>query len=278
MVLPAQAPSSSTPDLQAYAIQPEEFKKAAATIQPMLSADGRIIEDFKNKRLMVLDRPEIQKKISVLYQPWTAPVSNVRIFVRSLDNSQGNSRQIDATWNTRVGNATIQRGPPGTQRGIQVRARTVDVMSDSNTQQQILVASGCKAMINVSEEIPDVGWFLFWGAPYGLWATEPQWKEVGAKLAVQPFVLPNGFIRIRLVPTLNRLVDRQWLITEVQQLATEVTVMDGQEVDLGGLQSKDSEFMRRFFQTYQQGGSARQVQLKLRAVIEELPPRPDYKE
>jgi hypothetical protein len=157
--------------------------------------------------------------------------------------------------------------------GVRPRIESSRATTRGRTQQQVLVMSGGEAAITVAEEVPHAEWFWTWGGAHGLWPggawrQGTSWQQVGASLVVQPVVLPDGRIRVRLTPRFSYFLDRRRLTTDVQELATEVVVRDGEEIEVGGVPMHDREFLERFLIGIDRSGSTQQVSIRLKASAE----------
>jgi type II secretory pathway component GspD/PulD (secretin) len=264
---------NAAPELQAYSVHPHDFKKAEKQIRPLLSSEGNLILDQSQRRLLVVDVPEVHEKIGKLYQPWAPTPKNIRIQVSSDSKQAIISDGYSVTGSGRVGNVGIQAGRSGPLQG---KIRAIETQNNLNIMQQILVMSGGKGYIKIAEEVPEIIWFAQWGAQYDVLTSYTEWKDIGTQMIVEPFALPNGLIRVRLTPSFSYLLNNQRATQEIQQLSTEVTVADGAEIDLGGINLADKEFAQRFLTSRDSFGSSRRVSIKLRATIEDIGSKPKY--
>jgi len=138
----------------------------------------------------------------------------------------------------------------------------------SETRQEILVMSGGRARIQVADQVPYADWFWTWGQGAGLWpAQSVQWRDVGTSLAVEPVILDDQTIRLRVTPEFSYFLDRERLVTRVQQLSTGGVAREGEEIDLGSLQMSN-EFKERFLIGLSRGGETEQVRIRLKARVE----------
>ena len=182
----------------------------------------------------------------------------------------------DALGNVRVAvtfrwNATDDR----TAAAVVARPGVVGVTGDvrrsrssANTQQQLLVMSGGTASLRIAQEIPYSEWFWTWGLGRGLWTEGVRWRDVATGMEVQPTVMPGGRIRVRLTPYFEYLLDAKRQTTKVHQLATEVVVREGQDLDVGGVPFEDTEFRERFLIGFDQSRGTSRATITLRATAE----------
>lgn len=270
--------AEEAPQIEAYSVGVDEFEAAITLVRPLLSAEGKLIEDRGHHRLLVQDQPAVLRRIGMILQPWTQPPRNIRIRVRSLAPQRATDQGFGVTGRGRVpvGGGAVEVGTPGARNGIQVRGRTTTVQSDFANQQELLVVSGGKASIIIAEEVPEAAWFLDWGRQFSYWPPDVKWRDVGTKMTIEPVAVSDHLIRVKLIPTFSYVVDTKAFAVEVQQVATEVNVANGAEIDIGGLKSSQQEFMQKFLLSRDSSGNSRHVRLLLRATIEDLPPRPRY--
>ena len=233
---------------------------AAEVVRGMLSPQGRVVEDVPNHRLIVFDRPEVQARIAEALKTLQVPARNVRITV--FHSSERTEDQSEA--GVSVGGRAF---PPRPRADVRLGGSSS--RSTAETRQDIVVLSGGKATITVAEQVPYSDWFWTWGQDQGLWpAQSVQWRDVGTSLVVEPFVLDDHTIRLRVTPQFSYFLDRDRLVTGVQQLSTEVLVREGEEIDLGGLPMSNREFRERFLLGVGRSGQTERVQIRLRARVE----------
>jgi type II secretory pathway component GspD/PulD (secretin) len=224
----------------------------------MLSPQGRVVEDEPNHRLIVSDRPEVQARVADALKTLQVPARNVRITILHSSERADQDSQVGVT-----GGAFARRPRADIRLGSSSSRTTAE------TRQEIVVLSGGRASIDVAEQVPYADWFWTWGQAQGLWpARSVQWRDVGTSLVVEPFVLPDGSVRLRVTPQFSYFLDRDRLVTRVQQLTTEVVVREGEEVDLGGLPASNREFRERFLLGVGRSGETERVQIRLRARVE----------
>jgi hypothetical protein len=128
--------------------------------------------------------------------------------------------------------------------------------------------SGGRGEIVVAKEVPYADWFQVWGQGYGLWQPAIRWKEVGARMVVEPVVLNEDTLRVRLTPAFSYLVDGRSLTTAVTQLSTEVVAREGQEIDLGGVPFSDRQFLEKFLVGFNESGETAQARITLKVSID----------
>ena len=193
---------------------------------------------------------------------------NVRIVVTGTSERTARQQGVEAAGAGRVGDVRIGAGRFPPESGVVVRGTASRSRSRDQTRQELLVMSGGRGEIVVATEVPYADWFQVWGQGYGLWQPGIQWKEVGARMVVEPIVLNDDTLRVRLTPAFSYLVDGRSLTTAVTQLSTEVVAREGQEIDLGGVPFSDRQFLDKFLVGFDESGDTVQARITLKASIE----------
>ena len=193
---------------------------------------------------------------------------NVRIVVTGTSARTGSHQGVEAAGSGRVGDVRIGAGRFPPESGVVVRGTASRSRSRDETRQELLVMSGGRAEIVVATEVPYADWFQAWGQGYGLWQPGIRWKEVGARMVVEPIVVNDDTLRVRLTPSFSYLVDGRSLTTAVTQLSTEVMAREGQEIDLGGVPFSDRQFLEKFLVGFDQSGETVQTRITLKASID----------
>jgi len=193
---------------------------------------------------------------------------NVRIVVTGTSERTAHQQGIEAAGSGHVGGVRIGGGRFPPESGVVVRGGASRSRSQGQTRQELLVMSGGRGEIVVGQEIPYQDWFQVWGQGQGLWQPGIQWKEVGARMVVEPTIVGNGTLRVRLTPSFTYLLDRQTLTTDVTTLTTEVMVREGEELDLGGVPFSDRQFLDKFLVGVNESGETVQARITLKASID----------
>jgi hypothetical protein len=100
----------------------------------------------------------------------------------------------------------------------------------------VLVQDGGSGSLLVAQEVPysQLAYYHDYAVGKGYVAQGTAWQRVGTSLVVQPTVLPNNHIRLRLVPSLSYFTPGGGGTIELIEAATEVIVPAGRRVSLGG--------------------------------------------
>jgi len=239
--------------VEVYDLGLRDARSTEAMVRALLSAEGRVYADEANHRLVVYDRPEVHRRVAEALRKLEVAARNIRIRVRS---------NLARTSRSRGGSIVLDGS------GIGVRGGATDSRSRAVSDQEILVISGGTASLRVAEEIPYPDWFWTWGLDHGLWTQGVRWRDVGTSLVVEPRVLGDGTLRVRLTPRFDYVIDRETLTTEVHSLSTEVVLREGEELDLGGVPLRDEEFRERFFVGLDDSRRTLRAQVTIRATVE----------
>jgi type II secretory pathway component GspD/PulD (secretin) len=260
--------AAPAPEVRAYPVGLMDLDTAVTLVRSLLSPDGVAVEDRRNHRVIVSDRPEVHARVAAALKGVDTPARNVRIRVTHDSERLDERTLLEGSAGARAGGVQVGVGRNPPRRGVDVRAESSRSRSTSQTQQEIVVLSGGKAQITVAEQVPYTDWFWTWGQSHGLWTPAVQWRDVGASLVVEPLVLGDGRVRVRLTPAFSYFLDRERLVTEIHQLTTEVVVHEGEPIELGGVPMAESEFRDRFLVGFDRGGTLQRVRITLAATVE----------
>lgn len=99
-----------------------------------------------------------------------------------------------------------------------------------------IVQDGGTASMQVASEVPVsvAGWFRDYATGQGYAAQVTAWQRVGTTLVVKPTILPDGQIRVRLVPQVSYFSPQGDGSIEFNEAATEVVVPNGRKMRIGG--------------------------------------------
>jgi hypothetical protein len=193
---------------------------------------------------------------------------NVRIVVTGTSERTARQQGVEAAGAGRVGDVRVGAGRFPPDSGVVVRGTASRSRARDETRQELLVMSGGRGEIVVAKEVPYADWFQVWGQGNGLWQPGIQWKEVGARMVVEPVVVNDHTLRVRLTPAFSYLVDGRSLTTSVTQLSTEVMAREGQEIDLGGVPFSDRQFLEKFLVGFDESGETVAAHITLKASID----------
>lgn len=130
-------------------------------------------------------------------------------------------------------------------------------------QQQLLVASGREAVLEVGEQVPYLEWLVDYGIQHRWLQADLRWTRVGSRLVVQPEVIGDGpDIRIRLTPELSGWENGRLQRIRFAAAATEVVVREGETVQIAG-NTEHRAFYDRFLVGVTSGRSWEQLSIAL---------------
>lgn len=141
----------------------------------------------------------------------------------------------------RVSGVVFQDGKARGQDG-KARGRGGVAVQDTTTRTTrsegifTIVQDGGTASMLVATEVPVtvVGWFRDYATGQGYAAQGTAWQRVGTTLVVSPTILPNGQIRVRLIPQVSYFSPQGDGSIEFNEAATEVIVPNGRAMRIGG--------------------------------------------
>jgi len=252
-----------------YPVGLSDFDLAEQMAKQIVSSDGKLVADKSGNRLILYDYPDRHETLRKLLAKVQAPAHNVRIKVAFKDNTVTQSDGVSVDGRIRTGPVVIRSGGAPADGSTRIQVTNQRTTLGSNVQQELLVISGGKAKIRIGTDVPYAEWFWNYGLQLGLWAGQVRWKEVGAQMVVEPYVIGSN-VRVRLTPELSYVVDGQTMATAIEKLTTEVIVADGQEIDLGGLPAADKEFYSKFLVGYGHQGEKRSLRITLKPTIESV--------
>lgn len=262
--------ASADADSRVMQIYPLYTPDAAATIsvvESVLGAEGRVIYDKPNVRLLVVATEEQQKNVAEILGQLNVPPANIRIEVAMDESLQEKMLSLGVDTEGQVvidgGNADVNATvTPHVSNRSSRRGRTM--------KQSLLLQSGGEAVLHIGEEVPYAEWIVNYGVSQGYFPQYVQMREVGAVLRVQARVIGDGpLISLKLTPEISGMSDSGQQTLQFTRLSTDVTVEDGQTLDLGGL-SENSEFFQKFLIGLDRNGSQRALTLKVTPRIERM--------
>jgi hypothetical protein len=244
-------------DIETYDLGLTDTRVAAEAVQPLLSPEGRVVEDAANHRIIVVDVPSVHRAVRAALERVAVTTHNIRVGVTF--RWKATSDHIGARAGGRV---TPQGG------NITLSGEASDAQNTTTSRQELVVLSGGTASLRIADEVPYSDWFWTWGVGRGLWAEGTKWRDVASGMEIEPLALPGGKIRIRLTPYFEYYVDARRQVTRLHQLTTEVVANEGEEMTLGGVPANDTEFRERFLIGFDRQRGTSQASIALRATVE----------
>lgn len=228
--------------LRAYPVRFAKPVVAAEIIQSMVLSTNSLLIETTEDRLFVRGTKKQHAVVREVLRELDVRPRNVRIDVQFDRRSESSAREAGIRP---VGPVVIGRdGIRGSLEGrLQDRSSTVT----EHTAQILVAMEGRSASLRVGETVPHLAWLTEYGYRHGYIRTAHiEWRDVGSFLAMEPEILGDGWIRVRLTPTLSGYGNDGLLKTiHFTELATEVVARDGEPVSIGGL-TGDRDFYSKF--------------------------------
>ena len=231
---------------------------------------GNVTYDAKNQRLLVLANAAQHRQIADLVSKTAVSPKNVRIDVVFSAGEVSSEKGASVS-----GNVGVEREEGITHVHWKIKPQVIDrsVEQSNETRQQLLVSSGREARLRVGESVPYQAWLIDYGRRCGAITQTIQWQDVGSFLVVEPTVIGDGpFVRVKVTPELSGMVNGSPVHTRFAAVATEVTVTDGETVQIGG-NDKTTDFYSRFLIGATRTGSSQKLSISLTPRIAGLPAR-----
>lgn len=132
------------------------------------------------------------------------------------------------------GSVVIQDGKARGRGGVAVEDTTTRTSRTSGVF--TVVQDGGTASMMMASEVPYsvVTWFRDYATGQGYVAQGTAWQRVGTTLVVNPTILANGQIRVRLIPQVSYFTPDGGGSVEFNEAAIEVIVPNGRAMRIGG--------------------------------------------
>jgi type II secretory pathway component GspD/PulD (secretin) len=262
-------PAAAKTEMRVYDLGLTDPGVAADVVRGLLSPEGRVYPDPAQHRLVVSDRPDVHARVAEALRTLNVAPRNIRIEVSARMERTDRQRQLEASGTVRGGpvRVGVGRRPPA-RTGVVIGGQDSRSRTTVDARQQLLVLSGGRATLTVAEEVPYSEWLYTWGLGHGLWAQNVVWQQVGTSMVVEPRVLGNGTILVRLTPRFDYRAGGSAQTVDVNELSTEVIVRAGEEISLGGVPFRDADFRERFLAGFDESGQTASVEMTLRATVE----------
>jgi hypothetical protein len=156
----------------------------------------------------------------------------------------------------RVSGVIIQDGKARGRGGVAVQ----DTTTRTTRSERIftIVQDGGTASMLVASEVPVtvVGWFRDYATGQGYAAQGTAWQRVGTIVVVSPTILPNGQIRVRLIPQVSYFSPQGDGSIEFNEAATEVIVPNGRAMRIGDATRGINQVTRQILGSREQQSSS----------------------
>ena len=235
-----------------------------AISRSIVGEEGHVVLDNKGNRLIVVTTPSRHTQLNEILGQADAQTGNVQITVTFRNRSVERDRALGVQ-----GGGHVAIGPGGTTGKITIQPEIRDTLTETSgdTKQLLLVASGRDGALRVGESVPYIEWISEYSWRGGYSESRIQWQDAGSFLVVTPTILSDGLtIHIRLTPEIRGLVDGNPLRVKYAALSTELTVSNGQTVQIGG-SNQHQEFYSRFLIGMNRSGVTSSLDIELTPVI-----------
>ena len=236
------APAPANQTFATYAVGAADPDALLEAAKAAAGPDATVSFDARQQRLLVLAPAAIQEQVAALVREAAPAPVNVRIEVQF--RGQQRRQQSELSLGGGVG---VIHEPGLTHTRVRVEPRIENQLTTESTdvRQVLVVASGREALLRVGEEVPALEWLMEYGLHQGLLLERVVWQQVGAFLVVQPWVLDDRTIRLRITPELRGLAGGRSSAVRFATATTEVVVPEGQAYPLAGL-TQANDVMNRF--------------------------------
>ena len=270
LVIAGPVLGQGTQRFESYSLGAADAAAIETVVKNIVGGEGTVVFDGKANRLLVVTTDEKHTQIGDMMKQVATPPQNVKIDVsfRSLGSSDASEASVSGD-----GAIVFENGVTRSRVKITPKLESRSDRWTGNVNQMLLVASGREAFLNVGESVPHLEWLLAYGMSSGVIAQQVGWQNAGARLVVEPTVLGDGMIRVRITPELSGFVDGKPLHTRFATVATEVFVRDGETISLGGL-AQNKDFYSRFLIGTADGRSGQSLDISLTPRIMTSPAAP----
>jgi hypothetical protein len=250
---------------RAYPLYTPEATSLVEVARSVLGAGGKVIYDRSGGRLLILATSNGHQQVAAVLKEVNVIPPNVRI-----DYALGQSGTATRSEAGVSGAGEVVVTPDGTswkgKVAPHVQHRTAE--QTASMRQTLLIQSGGEGVLFIGSEVPFVTWLVQMGRQWGYIEQNVEMRKVGAMLRVQPRVIGNGpLVTIRLTPELSDLSGDARRTVRFVNVATEVTVKDGETISVGGL-GQNQEFSEKFLVGVDRGGRQSRLDLTLTPHIE----------
>lgn len=260
--------AQDTTTFKTYPILNSDTNAITELVRAVAGEKAQIFFYQPNNELIISATSNQHVQIAALLKEINVPSPNIRIEV--VFTGAGSSTDFGM-------GATGKEGPKVTKNGssyqvqISPYLRNQSTKTMDNNSQSVIVKSGKEARIFMGQEVPFYQWLVDFGLQWNyinIIEQKFEMKQVGSALVVEPRVLGRGpMISVTLIPEISGLVDGKPHKIQYTRVATEVTIRDGETIDIGSF-GKNSDFYNKFLVGIDKGGNRQSIRIRLTANIQ----------
>ncbi|MGH7927099.1 MAG: hypothetical protein ACREQV_04835 [Candidatus Binatia bacterium] len=187
---------------------------------------------------------------------------NIKVVVEAQQSGVSNQEILQGS-----GGVIIRRGTAQPSGRIIANDRQSRVQRSSGIF--TLVRDGGESILSVATHVPenDLVYYYNYAAGAGYIEQRIIFTEVGTSLRVGATILPDGHIRVKLIPRISYFSAERAGAIDLTEAATELVVPNDQPVELGGATSNLHEVTRQIL-GYRQRASSSESSLRVRATVQ----------
>ena len=187
---------------------------------------------------------------------------NIKVVVDTQQSAVSSQETVQGT-----GGVIIRRGAPQPSGRIIANDRQTKVQGSSAIF--TLVRDGGESILSVATRVPESELVYYYNYAAGAGYIERRvfFTDVGTSLRISAAVLPDGQIRVKLVPRISYFSAERTGAIDVNEAAIELIVPSDQPVELGGTRSDLHEVTRQVL-GYRNRASSSETSLRVTATIQ----------
>lgn len=261
--------------LEAYPISNPNPDEIVSTAKSIAGTNGTVVFIKDISKLVVSATPAVHEQIIQLLSKTEMKPVNIQLDVAFDEASE--SRDSGASIKTE-GGIIITPRKTGYKVKIDAEAHDNKINGISLTHQLLMLRSGTEGFIQVGEDIPYLDTIIEMGRNWGYITSETKFMNTGARLRVKANLLGDGEnVSVKLVPEIAGLVSNKIQAISFIRMETEVTVKNGETIDIGSFGEK-SDFYNKFLAGYKRGKASKSVKITLSANLIDASGQPALKQ
>jgi hypothetical protein len=232
-----------------------QYRRAAElvpVVESMLSAGGSVTVSQRVNSLVVVDNPEVIRRVYAYIEHFDKPVEQVRIHVRFNTTDSDEERAIAAQGRYSKDEVSVAVGRKK-KDGVDISLEDRGRRQSSTTSAFVVAMSGSPTFIRSGKEIPYRQGSAFFRrhAPGGATVA---WQKAESGFEVTPIVAGDN-VHLKIVPRVAY-DDRKDAVIRFFGAQTELTTSFGQWVQIGGTTDQQNEIFREILSRRMGGGKS----------------------